>query len=67
MPVHLFLSVVGVFHWGLVWVLAGLNTGVQDAHNLAWKLAAVLKGHCPSALLLTYDIERRPVCTETLI
>jgi hypothetical protein len=45
----------------------GLNTGVQDAHNLAWKLAAVLKGHCPSALLLTYDTERRPVCTETLI
>jgi hypothetical protein len=51
----------------LVWVLAGLNTGVQDAHNLAWKLAAVLKGHCPSALLSTYDTERRPVCTETLI
>lgn len=51
----------------LVWVLAGLNTGVQDVHNLAWKLAAVLKGHCPSALLLTYETERRPVCTETLI
>ncbi len=39
----------------------GLNTGVQDAHNLAWKLAAVLAGSAPAALLDTYQTERRPV------
>jgi len=38
----------------------GLNTGVQDAHNLAWKLAAVLKGWARPELLDTYDTERRP-------
>ena len=40
---------------------AGLNTGVQDAHNLAWKLAAVCKGHASEALLSTYEVERQPV------
>lgn len=39
----------------------GLNTGVQDAHNLAWKLAAVVHGAAGEALLDTYDTERRPV------
>jgi 2-polyprenyl-6-methoxyphenol hydroxylase-like FAD-dependent oxidoreductase len=39
----------------------GGNTGVQDAHNLAWKLAAVLRGSAGEALLDTYDRERRPV------
>jgi len=39
----------------------GLNTGVQDAHNLAWKLAAVEAGWAPDALLDTYEVERRPV------
>lgn len=39
----------------------GGNTGVQDAHNLAWKLARVLKGEAPRALLDTYEAERRPV------
>jgi 2,4-dichlorophenol 6-monooxygenase len=39
----------------------GLNTGVQDAHNLAWKLAAVLHGRAPESLLHTYESERRPV------
>ena len=39
----------------------GLNTGVQDAHNLAWKLAAVLGGAAPPELLETYETERRPV------
>ena len=38
----------------------GLNTGVQDAHNLAWKLAAVLTGWAKPELLDTYDAERRP-------
>lgn len=39
----------------------GLNTGVQDAHNLAWKLAAVESGHAPPSLLDSYEVERRPV------
>lgn len=39
----------------------GLNSGVQDAHNLAWKLAAVLQGKASDALLDTYHTERRPV------
>lgn len=39
----------------------GLNSGVQDAHNLAWKLAYVLRGWADHRLLDTYDVERRPV------
>ncbi|MGH8982051.1 MAG: FAD-dependent monooxygenase [Acidimicrobiales bacterium] len=39
----------------------GGNTGVQDAHNLAWKLALVLKEVADPSLLDTYDEERRPV------
>ncbi|MGW6907327.1 FAD-dependent oxidoreductase [Streptomyces sp. NPDC054940] len=39
----------------------GANTGVQDAHNLAWKLAAVLSGRAGESLLDTYEAERRPV------
>ena len=38
----------------------GLNTGVQDVHNLAWKLAAVLQNKADESLLDTYDRERRP-------
>jgi len=39
----------------------GANTGIEDAHNLAWKLAAVLRGEAAPALLDTYDAERRPI------
>jgi 2,4-dichlorophenol 6-monooxygenase len=39
----------------------GLNCAVQDVHNLAWKLAAVLHGQASDGLLDTYDTERRPV------
>ncbi|HEY1544801.1 MAG TPA: FAD-dependent monooxygenase [Xanthobacteraceae bacterium] len=39
----------------------GGNTGVHDAHNLAWKLAWVLKGLAGTELLATYETERRPV------
>ncbi len=39
----------------------GLNTGVQDAHNLAWKLAAVMRGEAGPRLLDSYESERRPV------
>jgi putative polyketide hydroxylase len=44
----------------------GGNTGVQDAHNLAWKLAAVLKGNAGEELLATYDAERRPAAAFTV-
>ena len=39
----------------------GLNSGVQDVHNLAWKLARVLAGSSPESLLDTYEQERRPI------
>ena len=39
----------------------GMNTGVQDAHNLCWKLAAVDAGWASPVLLDTYEVERRPV------
>ena len=39
----------------------GMNTGIQDVHNLAWKLAVVCAGVAGSKLLETYDSERRPV------
>jgi 2-polyprenyl-6-methoxyphenol hydroxylase-like FAD-dependent oxidoreductase len=38
----------------------GLNAGVQDVHNLAWKLAAVLQGRAGEPLLATYEDERLP-------
>ncbi|MFD9092659.1 FAD-dependent oxidoreductase [Streptomyces collinus] len=43
----------------------GSNTGIQDAHNLAWKLAAVLDGWAEPGLLASYDTERRPVALAT--
>jgi 2-polyprenyl-6-methoxyphenol hydroxylase-like FAD-dependent oxidoreductase len=39
----------------------GMNTGVQDVHNLGWKLAAVLAGWAGAGLLASYEVERRPV------
>ncbi|MGR6920276.1 FAD-dependent oxidoreductase [[Actinomadura] parvosata] len=44
----------------------GASTGIADAHNLAWKLAAVLKGQAGPSLLDTYEQERRPVAELTL-
>src|SRR5215469_12200560 len=43
----------------------GGNTGIAEAHNLAWKLAAVLRGEAGEALLATYDAERRPLADYT--
>ncbi|WP_327679081.1 FAD-dependent oxidoreductase [Streptomyces sp. NBC_00467] len=43
----------------------GSNTGIQDAHNIAWKLAAVLKGWAGPGLLDTYGMERLPVARVT--
>ncbi|MFC8200883.1 FAD-dependent oxidoreductase [Streptomyces sp. NPDC057298] len=44
----------------------GLNTSVQDAYNLGWKLAAVLREGAPAALLDSYEEERLPVAARML-
>lgn len=44
----------------------GMNTGIQDAHNLAWKFAAVVNGGAAPSLLDTYEAERRPVAAHVL-
>ncbi|MDP9793455.1 2-polyprenyl-6-methoxyphenol hydroxylase-like FAD-dependent oxidoreductase [Catenuloplanes nepalensis] len=44
----------------------GLNLGLQDAHNLGWKLAATIRGRAPDGLLDTYEAERRPVAADVL-
>jgi hypothetical protein len=44
----------------------GGNTGIHDAHNLAWKLALVLKGHADRRLLESYALERKPVAEFTV-
>ncbi|CAM5549678.1 MULTISPECIES: FAD-dependent oxidoreductase [Streptomyces] len=44
----------------------GLNTSVQDAYNLGWKLAAVLRSEATADLLDTYEEERRPVAAHML-
>lgn len=43
------------------WGGQGATTGIADVHNLAWKLAAVLRGEATPALLKTYDSERLPI------
>ena len=45
----------------------GGNGGVQDADNLGWKLAAVLQGQAPPALVQTYDDERIPAADENIL
>jgi 2-polyprenyl-6-methoxyphenol hydroxylase-like FAD-dependent oxidoreductase len=42
----------------------GMNSGLQDAYNLGWKLALVAKGLCSDALLDSYEAERRPVALK---
>jgi 2-polyprenyl-6-methoxyphenol hydroxylase-like FAD-dependent oxidoreductase len=44
----------------------GMNTGIQDAYNLAWKLALVVRGHAREDLLSSYEAERRPVGQDVL-
>ncbi|MFJ9854552.1 FAD-dependent oxidoreductase [Streptomyces sp. NPDC101150] len=44
----------------------GLNTSVQDAYNLGWKLGQVLRHGAPDALLETYETERRPIAARIL-
>jgi 3-(3-hydroxy-phenyl)propionate hydroxylase len=44
----------------------GLNSGIRDAHNLAWKIAAVIRGDAHDGLLDTYELERRPHAEATV-
>ncbi len=44
----------------------GMNTGLQDAYNLAWKLAGVINNRLRPAILSTYAAERIPIATELL-
>jgi 2-polyprenyl-6-methoxyphenol hydroxylase-like FAD-dependent oxidoreductase len=44
----------------------GMNTGIQDAYNLAWKMALVLRGAAAERLLDSYEAERRPVGAEVV-
>jgi hypothetical protein len=44
----------------------GMNTGIMDAHNLAWKLALVASGQAPEPLLDSYGAERGPVAADVL-
>jgi 2-polyprenyl-6-methoxyphenol hydroxylase-like FAD-dependent oxidoreductase len=53
-------------HQNPPWGGHGFNTGVGDAVNLAWKVAAVLHGWAPVELLDSYDDERRPVAQQTI-
>ena len=52
--VHLFTPTGGL----------GYNTAVEDAVNLGWKLAAVVKGRAPAALLESYELERKPLAVR---
>ena len=44
----------------------GMNTGIQDAYNLAWKMALVVRGAADDRLLESYEAERRPVGADTV-
>lgn len=44
----------------------GLNTGLQDSYNLAWKIAMVLNGTAPQTLLDSYSEERIPIADEII-
>ncbi|HZH51214.1 MAG TPA: FAD-dependent monooxygenase, partial [Microvirga sp.] len=44
----------------------GANSGIQDAENLAWKLALILKGAAPERLIETYDLERSAAADENI-
>lgn len=53
-------------HQNPPWGGHGFNTGVGDAVNLAWKLAAVLNGWAPEQLLASYEAERKPIEQQTI-
>jgi 2-polyprenyl-6-methoxyphenol hydroxylase-like FAD-dependent oxidoreductase len=72
------LAQVSQYRWGRVFLAGdaahihspaggqGMNTGMQDAFNLAWKLAAVIDGRGGPVLLDSYDAERRPVAQQII-
>ena len=43
-----------------------MNTGIQDAYNLGWKLALVARGEAPESLLDSYEAERKAVAADVL-
>ncbi|MGB6452963.1 MAG: FAD-dependent monooxygenase [Streptosporangiaceae bacterium] len=53
-------------HQNPPWGGHGFNTGIGDAVNLGWKLAAVINRWAPPDLLDTYELERRPVARQTI-
>ncbi|WP_067479090.1 FAD-dependent monooxygenase [Actinomadura hibisca] len=53
-------------HLNPPWGGHGFNTGIGDAVNLGWKLAAVLSGWAPATLLDSYEAERRPIAARTI-
>ncbi len=53
-------------HQNPPWGGHGFNTGVGDAVNLAWKLAAVISGWAPHELLDSYEADRRPIAQQTI-
>lgn len=53
-------------HWHSPWGGFGANSGVQDANNLAWKLALVIKGLASEDLLDTYEVERKAKGWQTV-
>lgn len=48
------------------WAGQGLNSGIRDVGNLAWKLAAILKGYASHHILQSYDLERRQHATDLI-
>ena len=53
-------------HQNPPWGGHGFNTGIGDAVNLGWKLAAVVNGWAPLSLLDSYEAERRPIAADTI-
>lgn len=53
-------------HWHTPWGGMGMNSSVQDVHNLSWKLALVLKGFASDDLLQSYQVERRGKALRTV-
>ena len=53
-------------HQNPPWGGHGFNTGIGDAVNIGWKLAAVLQGWAPASLLRSYQLERRPIAADTI-
>ncbi|XP_042434842.1 4-methyl-5-nitrocatechol 5-monooxygenase-like isoform X3 [Zingiber officinale] len=45
----------------------GMNTGIQDAHNLAWKISLILNSIASSSIMQTYETERRPIAISNTV